>query len=165
MTRATMSVPSGPVAATHAATAPTAAAAGSVSSHAMATWPATPQCTDATPRPAPAPKTEPVATCVVDSGKPRCDEVRITVAVLVPAAKPCALLELADALAEGLDDPPPAHVGAECDCEPRGENDPERGAGVRGQRAGRDQRERTMPMVFWASLVPWASATIDEETI
>ena len=51
-------------------------------------------------------------------------------------------LDLADALAEGLDDPPPAHAGAERDREPRGENDPERRAGVHGQRAGGDQRER-----------------------
>jgi len=28
---------------------------------------------------------------VVDSGKPRCDEVRITAAVLVPDVKPCAV--------------------------------------------------------------------------
>jgi hypothetical protein len=28
---------------------------------------------------------------VVDSGKPRCEEVRMTVAVLVPAANPCGV--------------------------------------------------------------------------
>ena len=55
-----------------------AAAAGSVNSHPNATFPPKHQCTDAAPRDAPAPKIEPVATCVVDSGKPRCEEVRMT---------------------------------------------------------------------------------------
>ena len=44
----------------------------------MAIWPATPQCTRANRRPAPAPKIAPEQTCVVDSGNPRCDDTRIT---------------------------------------------------------------------------------------
>ena len=86
-----MIVPTVPVTASQAATAPTAAAAGSVSSHATAIWPATLHCTEASLRPAPAPKIEPVATWVVDRGKPRCDEARITAALLVSAAKPCGV--------------------------------------------------------------------------
>src|SRR5829696_6348865 len=87
-TTATMIVPVTPVPATHAATAPTIAAAGRVNSHARAICPATPHCTDAGRRPAPAPKIAPVATWVVDSAKPRWDEARMTVAALVSAAKP-----------------------------------------------------------------------------
>src|SRR3954470_21002275 len=86
-----MIVPTGPWPAVKAATAPNAAAAGMVSSHAKTTWRPRLQCTDAAPRAAPAPKIEPVATCVVDNGKPRCEEARITVAVLVDAAKPCCV--------------------------------------------------------------------------
>jgi hypothetical protein len=86
-----MIVPVTPVPATHAATAPTIAAAGRVNSHARAICPATPHCTDASRRPAPAPKIAPVATWVVDSAKPRWDEARMTVAALVSAAKPCGV--------------------------------------------------------------------------
>ena len=68
--------------------APLAAAAGSVSSHARARCPAMLHRTDAALRAAPAPKIEPVATWVVDSGNPRCEEARMTVAALVLAAKP-----------------------------------------------------------------------------
>ena len=77
--------------ATQPATAPTAAAAGRVSSQASAICPATPQRTAASRRPAPAPRIAPVATWVVDSAKPRCDDARMTVAALVSAAKPCGV--------------------------------------------------------------------------
>ena len=77
-----------PVAASHDAAAPTTAAAGRVKLQASTIRPAMPQCTDASRRPAPAPKIEPVHTCVVDSGSPRWVEVRITAALVVSAAKP-----------------------------------------------------------------------------
>ena len=85
-----MMMPTGPVVATQAARAPTTAAAGSVNSQASDTLPAMPQRTAARPRAAPAPKIDPVATCVVDRGKPRWEEVRMTEAVLIPDANPCA---------------------------------------------------------------------------
>src|SRR6185312_861110 len=90
-TTATRIVPTVPVEAAHAATAPTTAAAGSVSSQATAIWPATLHCTVARRRPAAAPKIEPVATCVVESAKPRLAEVRISAALAVSAAKPCGV--------------------------------------------------------------------------
>ena len=137
-----MIVPIGPLYATQPATAPTAAAAGIVSTQAMAIWPATPHCTEASLRPAPAPKIEPVATWVVDRGKPevrgdedhrrRCWSRRRS-----PAG-----LDVADALAEGLDDPPAAHVGAQRDRQAGGEDHPERRARVGGQRTRGDQGER-----------------------
>ena len=77
-----------PVPATHEAAAPTTAAAGRVKHQASAIRPATPQCTEPTRRPAPAPKIEPVQTCVVDSGSPRWVELRITAALVVSAPKP-----------------------------------------------------------------------------
>ena len=77
-----------PVAASHEAAAPTTAAAGRVKLQASTIRPAIPQCTDASRRPAPAPKIEPVHTCVVDSGSPRWVEVRITAALVVSAVKP-----------------------------------------------------------------------------
>jgi hypothetical protein len=50
--------------------------------------PATPQCTDANRRPAPAPKIDPVHTCVVDSGTPRRVDARISAVLVVSAVKP-----------------------------------------------------------------------------
>ena len=92
-----MIVPTVPVPASQAATAPTTAAAGRVSSHATAIWPATLHCTDASLRPAPAPKIEPVATWVVDSAKPRCDEVRMTAALAGLGGEALRGLDLAHA--------------------------------------------------------------------
>src|SRR4051812_5426835 len=86
---ATTSTPTEPVPASHDAAAPTTAADGRVKLQARAIRPATPQCTDAMRRPAPAPKMEPVHTCVVDSGSPRWVEERITAALVVSALKPC----------------------------------------------------------------------------
>src|SRR3954449_9685012 len=81
--------PTVPVAASHEAAAPTTAAEGRVKLQDSTIRPATPQCTDARRRPAPAPKIEPVHTCVVDNGSPRWVEDRITAALVVSAAKPC----------------------------------------------------------------------------
>ena len=52
--------------------------------------PATPQRTAESRLPAPAPITPPAITCVVESGKPKCDEVRITAAPAPWAENPCA---------------------------------------------------------------------------
>jgi hypothetical protein len=70
-------------------TAPTIAAAGSVNSHATTIRPAIRQRTGASRRPTPEPTIPPEHTCVVDSGKPSRDEIRMTSAELVCAAKPC----------------------------------------------------------------------------
>src|SRR5690348_5894357 len=88
-TTATTIVPTGPLDATHAAAAPTIAAAATVRTHAVAICPASPQRTPASRRPAPAPKIAPEQTCVVDRAKPRCDEARMTAVEADSAAKPC----------------------------------------------------------------------------
>ena len=93
------------------------------------------------PRPAPAPKIEPVATCVVESAKPRCEEARMIAALLVSAAKPCGVWISLTPLAQGLDDPPTADVGAQRDGEAGGEDHPERRARVGRQQPRRDERQ------------------------
>src|SRR4051795_11523521 len=85
---ATTRTPPVPVAAIHEAAAPMTAADGSVKLQASAIRPATPQCTDAIRRPAPAPKIDPVHTCVVDSGSPRWVEDRMTAVLVASALKP-----------------------------------------------------------------------------
>src|SRR5215218_1958002 len=87
---ASMMTPTTPCSAMNAASAPTAPAAGRVSSHPMPIRPAVRQRTFEPRRPRPDPMTEPDATCVVESAKPRCVEARIVAAVDVSAAKPCA---------------------------------------------------------------------------
>ena len=52
--------------------------------------PATPQRTADSRLAAPAPMMPPEMTCVVESGKPACEAVRITAAPAPWAAKPCA---------------------------------------------------------------------------
>ena len=69
-------------------TAPTSPAAGSVTAHATAMLPASPQRTAENFLLAPAPITEPVIVCVVETGKPRCAVVHRIPAHAVWAAKP-----------------------------------------------------------------------------
>ncbi len=69
-------------------TAPTMPADGMVISHATAIRPATPQRTSAPRRPSPVPRIDPVATWVVDSGRPRWLEVRMIAADDDSAAMP-----------------------------------------------------------------------------
>ena len=57
--------------------------------HAIAVRPTTPQWMEASFLPSPAPTTATGVTCVVDSGKPRCDETRIVAAALNSALNPC----------------------------------------------------------------------------
>ena len=163
---ATTITPTVPVAASQEAAAPTIAADGRVKLQASAIRPATPQCTAASRRPAPAPKIEPVHTCVVDSGSPRWVEVRITAALVVSAAKPWTGLDVADPPAEGSDDPPAAQVGAERDRQPGGQRRPRTAVPSRAPACPEVIRVNVItPMVFCASLVPCASATIEEETV
>ena len=51
--------------------------------------PATRQLTAAPGRPTPEPATAPDTTCVVESGKPTCEDARITDAATVSEPKPC----------------------------------------------------------------------------
>jgi len=61
-----------------------------VMSQPSAMRPAVPQRTEAPLRPSPTPITEPEATCVVESAKPRWLEARIVAVVADSAAKPWA---------------------------------------------------------------------------
>ena len=70
-------------------TAPTSAAAGSVTSQATAIRPATAQRTSAPGLPTPLPRIEPVATWVVDRAMPAALELRMMAADDASAAKPC----------------------------------------------------------------------------
>ncbi len=69
-------------------TAPTSAAAGRVMIHATTMRSATRQRTCAPGRPTPEPRMDPVATCVVESAKPRWLEARMTAADELSAAMP-----------------------------------------------------------------------------
>ena len=73
----------------YSAAAPTIAAAGRVKIHAVAMRPATPQRTWAPFFPRPVPMIDPVATCVVDSEKPKLADSRMTAADADSAAMPC----------------------------------------------------------------------------
>src|SRR3954447_20995861 len=66
------------------------AAAGRVRTHATTMLPATPQRTADRRLAAPEPITAPEIVWVVESGKPPCEEARITAAPAPWAAKPCA---------------------------------------------------------------------------
>ena len=70
--------------------APIAAAAGRVSTHAVTMLPATPQRTAESRLAAPEPMTAPEMVCVVESGKPPWVAARITAAPAPWAAKPWA---------------------------------------------------------------------------
>ena len=81
--------------------------------------PAVRQRTVAPRRPSPEPITEPDATCVVDSAKPRALEARIVAAVEDLGREALGRLDVGQALAERADDAPAAHVGAEGDGDAR----------------------------------------------
>ena len=103
--------------------------------------PATPQRTAETRLPAPAPITPPAITWVVESGKPKCEEARITAAPAPWAENPWAGVHLDDPRAHRPDDPPAAGVGAERDRGGGGDDHPGRRVGRRGEVAVGDQRQ------------------------
>ena len=148
-----------------AATAPTAAAAGSVSSQASAIRPAMPQRTLARRRPGPEPMIEPEATCVVDSGEAEVGGGQDHGRAGGLGGEALLRLDVGQALAHRADDPPAAQVGAERDGQAGGEDDPDRRVGVLGERPAVISARVMMPIVFCASFVPWASETSDAEAI
>src|SRR3954471_14494150 len=137
--------------------APTTAAHGSVSTQATAMFPATPQRTAERRLAAPAPMMPPEITWVVERGKPTCEAERMTAAPAPWAANPCAgsILMMRLPIVRMMRQPPtyvPAaialaaltttQVGMES-------------VGCRFPFATRARK--TMPIVFWASLVPCES--------
>ncbi|KZE40683.1 hypothetical protein AVW09_13905 [Microbacterium sp. T32] len=149
-----------------AAAAPTAPAAGRVSTHPIVMRPTVPQRTVDPRRPRPEPITDPEATCVVERAKPRALDARIVAAVDVSAEKPCAGLTSVRPLPSvRMMRHPPMYVpsaivsahasttqicgsGSDADCQPT------------------VMRARVMtPIVFCASFVPCARATSDDVKI
>ena len=142
--------------------APTPNAAGKVRIQATIMRPKTGQRT-ATPAPRPDPTTELVHTCVVESGNPRYEEVKIVVAEEVSAAKPCGDSRSVMPLPRvRMMRQPPMKV-------PRAMAMPQAtmtqfGVVAVGARVLLAIRANVMiPMVFWASLVPCASAIMEAE--
>ena len=126
-----------------AMTPPTAPAAGSVKSQPTMMRPAVRHRTVEPRRPSPDPITEPEATCVVDSAKPRALEARIVAAVDDSAREALRRLDVGESLAERADDAPAAHVGAEGDRDAAREDHPRLRVGVgTALPAGDDQGER-----------------------
>src|SRR5882757_2479520 len=161
---ATATVPAVPVAASWVASAPITAEAGRVSSQASAIRRATPHRTVAPRRPRLAPKIEPVATWVVDSGKPRWLEVRITAVVLDSATKPCGLWMslIRRPRVRMIRHPPSAVPDAMATAQLAITHSG--GSALAGSRPTVTSVRVITPMVFCASLVPCDSATIEADT-
>ena len=85
---------------TRSNSAPTTSAHGIVRHHAPTMFPATPQFVFRQRRSASVPRTLPVTTWVVETGKPRCAVVNRTAAVADLAEHPAAHVQLRDAMAE-----------------------------------------------------------------
>ena len=85
--------------------------------------------------------TEPAATWVVESAKPRWLDARIVAVVDASAAKPWVGSISVMSAAHRLDDAPAARVGAERDRDRAGGDHPELGRGADRLQAGRDERE------------------------
>ena len=110
--------------------------------------------------------TEPEATCVVDSAKPRWSSRRGSSRQCdVSAAKPCGGLTSVMPGAEGPDDAPSAHVGAEGDRDGAADDDPELRTGAGACVPAATSASVMTPIVFCASLVPWASETREDVKI
>src|SRR5215468_7499596 len=145
--------------------APTAPAAGIVSNHATTMRCTTFQCTVPPARPRPAPMIPPETVCVVESEKPKYDDARIVVEDAVSAEKPCGdWISVTRVPSVLITRQPPenvpsaiavahttlTHVGtlASADSLPPATS-----------------VSTTTPIVFWASFVPCASATIELDAI
>ena len=90
----------------------------------------------------------------------------MTVAAVVSAAKPCDRLELDDAVAHRAHDPPAARSRAQRDGGGGEHDDPPRDLDVVavGMTPAETSARVMMPIVFWASLEPWAKAMNPADT-
>src|SRR5690606_15678450 len=101
----------------------------------------------------------------VEREKPRCEEARLTVAALVRAAKPCGRWRAVRPLPRVrlLRQPPREAPSARA---PPAEPMTHVGRAGAGARPPPETRASVMmPIVFWASLVPWARETRPAEAI
>src|SRR3954447_9308097 len=119
--------------------------------------PATPQRTAESRFAAPAPMIAPDMTCVVDSGKPTCEADRMTAAPAPWAAKPWAgsILMIFEPIVLTIRQPPKYVPSAIALAE---ETTTHVGMSALGSMFPLATSARKMiPIVFWASLVPWDS--------
>ena len=103
-------------------------------------------------------------TCVVDSGSPRWVEDRITAVLVVSAVKPwIRWMSLTRRPSVRMIRQPPMYVPSPI--ANAADRTTQNGGGEPGARMPAVIRVNVItPMVFCASLVPWASATMDAET-
>ena len=122
--------------------------------------PATPQRTADSRLAAPAPITAPEIVWVVESGKPTCEEARITRGARALGGEALGGVHLVDAAAHRLDDAPAADVGAERD---RGRRETTTQVGTWKSSSEivplATSASVITPIVFCASFVPCASAS------
>src|SRR5664280_3384537 len=147
------------------AMAPADPAHGSVITQANATLPTSFQRTGCWDVAAPTPTIDPVATCVVESGRPMCDDVKITADDAICAAKPCCGVRFVNPLpiVRMIRQPPimvpsPIAIAHEATTHHGVE------ASARNVPLAINAKVTT-PMVFCASLVPCANESSDDDPI
>src|SRR5262245_5079044 len=140
-------------------------AAGIVITQAITMLRTTDQCTTPPRRPRPAPMIPPETTCVVESEKPKYDDERIAVAELVSAENPCGeAISVTRVPSVRITRQPPEKV-------PRAiavahANFTQNGTPASAESSPPATSVSTItPIVFCASLVPCASATIELDPI
>src|SRR5262245_23271056 len=147
------------------ASAPIAAAAGIVKTQATTMLRTTLQWTTPPARPSPAPMIPPETTCVVESENPKYDDERIAVAELVSAEKPCGdSISVTRVPSVLITRQPPEYVPSAIAVAQA--NFTQVGTPASSESRPPATRVRTTtPIVFCASFVPCASATIELEAI
>src|SRR5262249_34428906 len=123
------------------------------------------QCTTPPALPSPAPITPPDTICVVDSENPKYDEARIALADEVSAEKPCGdWISVTRVPSVLITRQPPENVPSPIAVAQ--ETFTHSGMPSSGDSCPpATSVSTTTPIVFWASLVPWASATIELDAI
>ena len=131
--------------------------AGIVTTHAITDCPATPQRTALRACAAPTPTMAPVIVWVVETGMPMAVRQNERDGAAGLRAEAADRPQLGDLQAHGLHDAPAAEHGAQRDGGVAGVRITQIGgiADSAAVDAGRDQQQPMMPMVFWASLLPW----------
>src|SRR5262245_40414247 len=147
------------------ASPPTVAAAGSVSTQATTMLRTTIQWTTPPARPRPAPMIPPDTTCVVESENPKYDEARIVVDDAVSAEKPWGdLISVTLVPRVRITRQPPEKVPSAIAVAQT--NFTQNGTPASGaSRSLATSVRTTTPIVFCASFVPCASATIELDAI
>ena len=138
--------------------------AGMVMNQAMMISFATPQRTEETRCPAPAPMMLDETTCVVETGPPKNAAVRMTEAEAVCEQKACTdrNLQIFDPIVLIILHPPVAQPAAMAPAQPA---TTQKGISKEGKTPKITKLMVITPMDFWASLAPWLRARQMEEMI